>query len=938
MAVASANTVDASLKQEGVNSNDCGSHSNHSAACRNTTNGSDFSCDELARMMTSFKRGEETQLPSPNLSNIDSAARIETDADDQLQTERRQRLRRLVASARKVLNEQATETQTTAVEPARFEIKWEKALRQSRTDKDSLCSKIAELGELDDPRSVRMLTHFAQAKQKRVRFETAKALRNVGTSDALNLLLSLLKDPKPKVARAAMIGLVRNVNAITLDSILAYGVTGPTARAGLLRELQRLDSPGTVRELLFDSAGNDDGEIGVLALQAAGRLAGTSDVSRIAAFANHHSAEFRRVALEELIRTKNQQVVRFLNQSLSDDDDQVRAIAAAGLSRWSTKNSGDRLLKLIGDPSGEVRRSAARSLRDNMKPAFAKQLLPALQTEQDTNVLVLLIDAVGRSGASGISKDIYPFTRRPGTEVRIAALTALTRLKDKRAQPALVRLLSDSNAFIRQKAVDGLGIKGNTTALDELEQVLKGDREPAVRAAAARAMGTIESVDAERSLSEAMDDESTVRCQAVIALKRIGSLSAVPILLDRLRDSAPEVRYNAVVALGALDARDASRDVLRGMLEDSDEMVQRAVHKTLTEFGVSVSSDLMKRRFQRVARKVKGRLPSLPIVGGITLTVCLVFGVFFARQSLGLTYEKPLLVLDVTDAAISPDGRHVVLVRSRGVLDLWSVQTGKLLTRFAPETAPNGILFPLDSQKVHLLGNGTDRVWDFERETLPQSGTLSFPGVQRVLLTNHDRSTVLTATGPAGTPLLWDKQRQPASVRLSPEYNLGRAISPDGKQLAGINKFNEIGLFSLPSGKKEAGIRLNLNDRPGTVTSLAFSPDARAIAIGFSFGEVSVLDLGTGELRTLTDKGSRVTRLNWLPDQLVAVHESEVSFFANGEQRSETIAIELNNIDKVSITADGATMLLGDTESRDVVIVDNRTRQVRWTFEGVDNE
>ena len=858
--------------------------------------------------------------------------------DAELETKRKLRLRNLISEARQTLNEEASESDSMAIEASRFNIKWEKALRQSKKNTDKLCDVITDLGALEDGRSVRMLTSFAHAKQKRVRFATAKALRNIGTPDALNVLLSLLKDPKPEVARAAMIGLVRSANGTTLPPILAYGVTNPSARAGVLRELTRIESPDSVREQLFELAHNDGDELGIIALQGAGRLSDSDSISRIAPFVKHHSPEFRKASLEALIRTKNQQVVRFLNQALNDEDEDVRSVAASGLSQWGSSNTSDRLLKLLRDPSADVRRNAAKSLKDKMKPESAKHVIPVLQKEDDVGILVLLLEALGRSGAKEVSRYIYPFTRRPEHEVRITALSALTKLKDKRAQPALLRLLDDEDPQIRQKAADGVAIKGNKAAIQKLESLLKDDRDVTVRSAAARALGAIGNSAAQPALAQAMYDESTVRCQSVVALKRIGNKSAIPILLERLRDSAPEVRYNAVKALGEFEAKKESEDALRDMIEDPDEMVQRAVHKTLKGFGISISSDLMKRRADNVARKVRSVLPDWKIVVGSLLVVCLGAGGWFGRKALGLTFEKPMLVLEVTDAAISPDGEHVVLLRARGVMDLWSAKTGKLVTRYAPETVPNGILFPVDSNVVHLLGNGSDQVWDLNADSRPQPGSFNFDGLQRVLVSNHDRSAVITASGANGAmPFLWDGERKVTNVKLHPQFNLARTLSPDGTTLGAVNQFNEIGLFALATGEKTASIKLSLADRPGTVTALGYSPDAKKMALGFSYGEVSILDLTTGELNTLKDKGTRVTQLHWMPGQLIAVHASEVTFLPD-EGDPETIDISLTNIDRVSVAANSESMLLGDTEARDVIIVDIGTKQVRWTLEGVSEQ
>lgn len=956
--------------------------------------GSDFTQDQLARMLQAFQAGEENERqptlapvppvvavesePAVNASSTPQVAAvnafahafpnssrpsaqrtqpaISTSADQPIHGSKRhgasagaeqsssevdeeslariRTLRARIARAQDALKERDVADADLPTKPTRFDMKWEKTLRRSRKSPAILCDHIAELGELADPRSVRMLKPLAHSRLKRVRFETAKALRGIGSPESQFVLLSLLKDPKPEVARAAMPGIVGRLDETTLPCLLAYGVIDATTRAAASREIEKAATEA-IRDLLFAEAQRDESETGLFALQVAGRLQGAKTISRLTPFTKHPVAEFRRVAIDCLIATENQQVVRFLNVAVHDPDEHVRARAAGGLSRWTSKSSARRLVGLLRDPSVLVRRNAAAAVRHVARPEFSVDILACFETERDPMTLASLMEAVALAGLKDVAGSLHSFTQSANAELRLSALAALARLKDRRAMPALIRMLDDADPQVRLKSIAALGQKGNVSVLDRLERVLTKERDVSQRAAAARAIGRIASSGSIPALQDAMDDEALVRCQAVIALGEIGGSRSRLTLIERLKDSAPEVRYNAVRALSSMkDAGCVS--ALRRIIEDPDKMVRRAVHKTLTEFGTSVPAGLRKRRLARLTSTFSDRRPSVTAaILSLLALVCLGGGTTYlvAPKALGLGGAPTPVVRNVLQVLISPNGENLAVLRERGVFDLWSMKTGELLGRVTSVRTLGGIVFTSDSSSLLLLGSGREARWDLNPAHEPTEGSHSYKMMQKLVAANSDHSLVLTTAAGGGYGLMWNAHREPAPYPLPAIYSRATAISSDGTLVVGVSPKSEVGLLDAKTAKQIAAFKLRFPHRARTsVTSVAFSPSGQEIAVGLDHGEVSGIDLESGEMSILIEQGERVTGLLWTEDGLIATHSSQITFLTTAGDVTAMKELPIHDINRFSLSTDGQSLALASTESRDLVIVDVASRTVRHTI------
>ncbi len=153
--------------------------------------------------------------------------------------------------------------------------------------------------------------------------------------------------------------------------------------------------------------------------------------------------------------------------------------------------------------------------------------------------------------------------------VRYQAALALGQFADPATLPPLLDGLRDEDMYVRVQVTAAL-IRIGAPAVDGLTGAL-GDARPAVRRAAAKALGKIRHADAGalRALGAALGDENAAQRRfAAQALGRLGATGAVEELGAALRDSDARVRNEAAQALQLLG--DAALPVLRAALEDPD--------------------------------------------------------------------------------------------------------------------------------------------------------------------------------------------------------------------------------------------------------------------------------------------------------------------------------------------------------------------------------
>jgi HEAT repeat protein len=172
-------------------------------------------------------------------------------------------------------------------------------------------------------------------------------------------------------------------------------------------------------------------------------------------------------------------------------------------------------------------------------------------------------EALGEIGHNSTVPTLIAAFKDSGGNMHEETENALVTI-GKPAIPALSAALKDSDRGVRRRAAEALGEIGHVSAVPILIEALKdGSKHVRLRAKASN---------------------SGVRQQAAKALGKIGHVSAVPALIEALKDGGEHVRSRAAEALGAI-GDDTAVPALIVALKDSDEYVRKRATEALVKIG-----------------------------------------------------------------------------------------------------------------------------------------------------------------------------------------------------------------------------------------------------------------------------------------------------------------------------------------------------------------
>ena len=269
------------------------------------------------------------------------------------------------------------------------------------------------------------------------------------------------KDP---IARVHIINILARFNRPEVGAALQTQLkdTSKFIRQAVLNALARMDGNVDVA-LLCEVLRDHDVETQQKAIDAVVRANHPETIKHLVSVLRDEDEGARRAAVEVLNEIGTPQHVKYLLQSIKDDDWWVRSRAADALAKIGGPRVIDAALELIRDQDEDVRRAAIEILnqtkderavnflidathdkdwwvRERAVDALAEigssRALPSLVEllrAGDERSLPTVVRAIGKIGGSAQVPHVLPHLENPSKEIRLEAITALTRLVNEQS-------------------------------------------------------------------------------------------------------------------------------------------------------------------------------------------------------------------------------------------------------------------------------------------------------------------------------------------------------------------------------------------------------------------------------------------------------------------------------------------------------------------------
>ena len=258
----------------------------------------------------------------------------------------------------------------------------------------------------------------------------------------------------------------------------------------------------------------------------------------------------------------------------------------------------------------------------------------------------------------------------------------------------------------------------------------------------------------------------------------------------------------------------------------------------------------------------------------------------------------------------SPNGAYLAASSGRTV-NLWETNKWSVRQIAGHEGNIHGLAFSPDSRRLATASDDrTARLWDaltgVEQQSLPHDSevySVTFPGNDRIATVGVD-----------GTLLLWDT----AGHKLAPpRVAAGQvglmAFSARGERLVTIRE-HDLAIAEVHPPRDVRQIPID----PGSLLSLAVSPDGTWIAAGLFDGTLKVFNAATGEQSAMGSPGKALFGVAFSSDgrQLATGAEDRTVRIWERNSKKELLALRFHDspVERVAFSPNGGYLASSDTD------------------------
>lgn len=240
--------------------------------------------------------------------------------------------------------------------------------------------------------------------------------------------------------------------------------------------------------------------------------------------------------------------VALINQALSDQDDDVRASAAAAVATMTVSSQLiSRLLELLNDQSMLVRSAAVTALEKSAGSCLEVRdtaIRMARSSDLDQRIIAarLLVAVQGSEYLSVLLKDVEP-------SVREAAARAAGGLGGQEGCSHLILAMADEDPEVRIAAAEALGECRDTSAIEPLRLALH-DHDPWVQAAVLKSLVQLAGQDAQADLIMLWEQgDEVVQLVCLNAFRQLATPECMRSVASRIGVCSAEVLKGAIAFL-----------------------------------------------------------------------------------------------------------------------------------------------------------------------------------------------------------------------------------------------------------------------------------------------------------------------------------------------------------------------------------------------------
>ncbi len=473
---------------------------------------------------------------------------------------------------------------------------WKQLIREFK--KESTYDPIPLLrafGDLGDHRAIDIIIPHLEGKYETERLAAIYAIRQLVTTQCIELLIGLLESGSEAVRKAASEALVNNED-IVVDRIIESfrnmvgRIENFYAVPPLFNYLNPIDA-GT-RRIQLSLVQREISDLTLSASWLGGR-ASTSENKRQLKKIEHEVDKKQAMlsdaylfwgivdVLWEIGLHGGKKMIKVID-SLSEKGNEGAKITA--LLNHLGQPSSDLLKQLIQSSSQNIRAHIVRKLGEVNDPKVVPSLIELLRNDAP-EVRRAAAQALADAGDEDACHALHTALNDSYKGVMVDSLFALSRIGCSDIFDPIVNALKSEDLPVRLGACKAISESGSTQYTEPLFSVLHDSR---MQKEVLKVLGELKDPASLNPIVNLLtSNDSTIRLNALKALLKIDGTLDVTAILECLGDKEPEVRITAVRILGKEGSAEAVNYLLARLDEEPDDSVRVAIIKSLGKNGTS---------------------------------------------------------------------------------------------------------------------------------------------------------------------------------------------------------------------------------------------------------------------------------------------------------------------------------------------------------------